>query len=353
MVIKAVDLYSGVGGLTHGLIKSGINVTLGIDIDETCKYAYETNNNAKFLAKDVREIKSEDMLSYYEGSDYKVLVGCAPCQPFSNYSNTASEEKKKEKWFLLDEFSRLVMEIMPDIVSMENVPQLRKKDVFREFVDVLKGNGYYVDYDLIYCPDYGIPQSRTRLVLLASRLGKINLPQITHEKSTYVTVREIIGHLKPIEAGDRDEKDPLHIASSLSKKNMDRIKQSKPGGTWADWDKKLIAKCHKKKTGSTYTSVYGRMEWDKVSPTITTQFNGFGNGRFGHPEQNRGLSLREGALLQSFPENYIFFNNEKPIVMKNVSTHIGNAVPVRLGEVIGNEIIRHIGGIKSGREIRV
>ena len=128
---------------------------------------------------------------------------------------------------------------------------------------------------------------------------------------------------------------------------MERIRQSVPGGTWKDWDPDLVAKCHSKKSGKTYGSVYGRMEWDKVSPTITTQFNGFGNGRFGHPKQDRALSLREGAILQTFPENYIFIDGEKEYLRSDIARHIGNAVPVRLGEVVGEAIINHI---KTQRE---
>ena len=124
---------------------------------------------------------------------------------------------------------------------------------------------------------------------------------------------------------------------------MQRIKASRPGGSWRDWDEDLVADCHKKGSGKTYPSVYGRMSWDELAPTMTTQFYGFGNGRFGHPEQNRALSLREGAILQSFPRSYKFARKGEQIFRKTVGRLIGNAVPVKLGEAIGKSILRHIG----------
>ncbi len=151
-----------------------------------------------------------------------------------------------------------------------------------------------------------------------------------------------IAHLPPIQAGETNKKDPLHQSCSLSPKNIERIKHSKPGGTWRDWNSKLTVSCHKKESGKTYPSVYGRMEWDKPSPTITTQFYGYGNGRFGHPEQDRAISFREGAILQSFPEDYVFADFNHSINKREIGIHIGNAVPVELGRAIGLSIINHL-----------
>ena len=123
---------------------------------------------------------------------------------------------------------------------------------------------------------------------------------------------------------------------------MKRIKCSKPGGTWRDWPPELIAECHSKKTGKSFSSVYGRMEWEKVAPTITTEFYSFGTGRFGHPEQNRAISAREAALIQTFPATYKFFPNEQEVSLAKASRYIGNAVPPKLGEVIAESIKRHI-----------
>lgn len=340
---KVVDLFCGIGGLTHGFVKEKFNVVAGYDIDSTCKYPYETNNNAKFFRSDISELEATDILSHYEDEDVKILVGCAPCQPFSTYAYKSSD---KEKWKLLSHFSRLINEVQPDIISMENVPRLvnySKAPVFQDFVDSLEINGYRVFYEIVNCPEYGLPQNRKRLVLLASKFGEIKLIPKTHKnKDKYKTVKDAIGKLEPLESGETSKKDPLHKAAKLSDLNLKRIQQSKPGGTWRDWDEELQLACHKKKTGKTYVSVYGRMEWDKPSPTMTTFCTGIGNGRFGHPEQDRAISLREAALLQTFPQKYKFIEKGESLSMTTLSTHIGNAVPVRLGQVIAKSINKHL-----------
>lgn len=338
---KAVDLFCGIGGLSYGLKQAGIEVVAGIDIDESCRYAYEVNN-APFIHKSVSDVSTQELDELYNGGDIKILVGCAPCQTFSKYTLKVVNREESQKWRLLDDFARKIQEIRPEIISMENVPQLRKYDVFNDFITVLDQNGYYVSYDIVYCPDYGIPQKRSRLVLLASLLGPIVLIPKTHFKERYMTVRKVIECLGAISEGGIDRNDPLHRCSGLTPINLERIRQSVPGGKWCDWDRKLLVNCHKKKTGKTYSSVYGRMEWDKPSPTITTQFYAFGTGRFGHPEQDRALSLREGALLQTFPKKYKFFPKGKRIFINQIGRHIGNAVPVRLGEIIGRSIIAHL-----------
>lgn len=177
---------------------------------------------------------------------------------------------------------------------------------------------------------------------MASRLGTIELIAPTYTPENYRTVRDAIGGLPPIEAGFSNTQDPRHNAAMLSKTNIKRIRQSVQGGTWHDWDDNLKLECHKKKTGHTYASIYGRMCWDTPSPTITTQFYGYGNGRFGHPEQDRALSMREGALLQSFPPNYKFYDYDSVFSRKEVGVHIGNAVPVELGRAIGTTIANHL-----------
>lgn len=339
--IKAVDLFCGAGGLTNGLQASGINVTAGYDIEEPCRYAYETNNEAEFIRQDITQLSGKSIESYLNNSDYTLLAGCAPCQPFSTYSRASKKQKstRDKRWYLLESFSRLVGEIMPDFVAMENVPGLTGQTIFNDFLSSLKEHGYSYEYKIIFCPDYGIPQTRKRLILIASRIGEISIIPATHEPYEYVTVRDAIGHLTPIAAGETDKSDPMHRASILSSINLERIKASKQGGSWLDWPESLRASCHKKATGQTYSSVYGRMSWDKPSPTITTQCNGYGNGRFGHPYQNRAISLREAALLQSFPIHYQFFNPEQKIMsIAKISKMIGNAVPVKLGEVIGQSI---------------
>lgn len=341
-MISVVDLFCGAGGLTHGLQNAGLNVVAGYDIEASCRFAYEKNNDAVFLCKSVTEIERDELLSHYSQSQLRVLAGCAPCQPFSTYNQRNASNKKDSRWSLLYAFSQQVENADPDIVTMENVPGLTKQEVFRDFVNSLEKLGYTVWFDIVYCPDYGMAQTRSRLVLLASKHGRISLIRKTHDKNNYMNVKDVISHLPKLSAGSVDKRDPLHRASSLSELNMKRMKASKPGGTWRDWPENLVADCHKKSSGATFSGVYGRMKWDAPSSTITTQCMGFGNGRFGHPEQDRAITLREAALIQSFPNNYEFWPKERKFDTSTVAKMIGNAVPVRLGEVIGRSILSHI-----------
>ena len=198
--IEVVDLFCGIGGLSYGMKSEGFKILAGFDLDWTCQYAYETNNDAKFIYKDIKTVTKDDIKPLYSEKAIKVLAGCAPCQPFSSY---AYKNKKKDpnKYDLLYEFGRLVKDVQPDIVTMEIVPAIatfKLKTVLADFVNVLKEEGYHVAHQVVYCPDYGIPQTRKRLVLLASRFGKITLMPPTHKKEDYVTVRDAIGNLSPL-----------------------------------------------------------------------------------------------------------------------------------------------------------
>lgn len=344
--IYAVDLFCGAGGLTRGLLDAGIKVCAGVDLDPFCEYPYEKNNDAEFLKRSVTDLQPEDIKLFYRKRSLRLLAGCAPCQTFSNYNLKArTAEEKDEKWFLLLEFSRLVCELSPELVTMENVPGLAEQDVFKKFIQTLEFNGYHIKYQVVACVDYGIPQDRHRLVLLASKLGEIRLLTPEEFGAKRKKVRDVIGKLPLLQAGEKSVEDPLHQCSRLSPLNLRRIRASKPGGSWRDWPKELVADCHKKDSGESYGSVYGRMKWDDPAPTMTTQFFGFGNGRFGHPEQDRAISLREGAIIQSFPPNYQFVKPDEPVCQKNIGRLIGNAVPVKLGEVIGRSIVVHVNDI--------
>jgi DNA (cytosine-5)-methyltransferase 1 len=341
LLVSAVDLFCGAGGLTCGLIGARINVVAGVDIDPACKYPYERNNGAKFIEKDLARLTGKALRQLYPTGHTRVLVGCAPCQPFSKYTQ-GLDPKADDQWELLRSFGRLVKMSRPDVVSMENVPELRRHSIFDQFVELLKKLEYHVSIFEVFCPHYGIAQDRTRLVLFASKFGEIKIIKPTHAADCVLSVRSVIGRLPAIASGETHKDDPLHRSSRLSPLNLRRIRASTPGGTWRDWPRSLVAACHRKKTGKTYPGVYGRMQWDVPSPTITTQFFGFGNGRFGHPDQDRGISLREGAILQSFPAKYKFVKRGDDYYFKTLGRLIGNAVPVRLGKVVGRTIQRHL-----------
>lgn len=254
MTIKAVDLFCGVGGLTYGLQKAGIPVVAGIDIDDSCEYAYTHNNNCTFIHKSVEDVTGKEIRALLRGADVKILVGCAPCQPFSSHQKDKQNRSKHKDWKLLYQFGRLVEETRPHIVSMENVPELEKEKVFKDFVSTLEGLNYIVNYQVVNVANYGVPQRRKRLILLASRRKEIKLIDATHQK--HLTVRDAIGSLPRISAGEANENDRLHISPALSPINLERIQHSVPGGTWRDWPERLVLNCHKKKAENLCISIW-------------------------------------------------------------------------------------------------
>lgn len=343
---SVVDIFCGAGGLTHGFIKAGFQVVAGIDNDATCRYAYEFNNNgSRFVCSRLEDITSEEISNYFNPNEIKIIVGCAPCQPFSSYSRRYDSTTFEDKWHLVETFTEHILAIQPEIVSMENVPALVSSEIYLKSKELLSQAGYHISQNIVYAPDYGVPQSRRRLVVLASRLGEIGLIPPTHQPDNYPTVQQVIGMLSPLQAGQIDSIDPLHRSRNLSAINLQRIQQSIPGGTWQDWDEELLADCHKRETGQSYQSVYGRIRGDQPGPTITTQAYAYGSGRFGHydPLQHRALSLREIALLQTFPENYQFVDPQiGDYTFTRIGRQLGNAVPVRLAEAIAQSIMQHL-----------
>jgi len=343
MAVKypVIDLFCGVGGLSHGFRRERFKVIAGFDIDKSCKYAFEQNNQADFYAKDLNVLSSDFIASLYPKNTTRILVGCAPCQAFSTYSQ---KYKQNDKWRMLYTFGRIIDDIKPEIVSMENVPNLKNYNagkVLDDFLSVLAKNNYYVNWKIINSSEYGVPQNRKRLILFASKFGKVEFirPRYLNRK---VTVRDAIGHLPPIEDGEMHPLDMVHRAQKLSPMNKRRIKATPYGGGWRDWPQELLLECYKKESGKSFGSVYGRMVWEDVAPTMTTQCTGLGNGRFGHPEQDRAISLREAAIFQTFPENYVFFDPKGEFSTPKLEMHIGNAVPVSLGVMIARSIRKHL-----------
>jgi DNA (cytosine-5)-methyltransferase 1 len=339
-MIDAVDLFCGAGGLSLGLAKEKISVRAGLDLDPACEWPFKKNVRAKFHRQDVALLSGRSLKRHFRRRAVKLLAGCAPCQKFSSYTQKTS--RASHRWHLLDSFTRVVLELNPDVITMENVPGLARHRRFKTFLRVLKNEGYETWHDLIECADYGLPQRRQRVVVLASKLGRPRLLTPKEYGAEKTAVKHAISSLPKVDNGQSDKSDPLHRASALSSKNMARITASRPGGTWRDWPDKLVLPCHRKKSGAGYPSIYGRMRWDQQAPTITTLAYNYGSGRFGHPIQNRAITLREAALLQSFPRNYQFAEPNKEINVRTIGRLIGNAVPVTLGRVIGRSIYRHV-----------
>ncbi|RMG90875.1 MAG: DNA cytosine methyltransferase [Chloroflexi bacterium] len=336
--VGVVDLFCGAGGLSYGLASAGLSIRVGVDLDVGCKYPYETNIRARFVAADVAKLTPSDLDHLFGDAQVRVLCACAPCQPFSS-ANVQTRGCAHSKYGLGFEVLRIVEETIPAVVVMENVPKFRKSPVYEKILAGLDSAGYYVDTSVVNAAAYGTPQNRKRLVLLASRLGPITLELPQLAPTEYKTVRDAIGGLPPIGAGETCPDDPLHTALRMSSRNLARIRASVPGGSWKSWPTHLDISVA---SPTTSTSAYGRMEWDKPAPTITTQCCGFGNGRFGHPEQDRAISLREAALLQGFPPDYRFVPQGRSVKKTVVARMIGNAVPVPLAQAIGRSILSHI-----------
>jgi len=343
--VAAIDLFCGAGGLSYGLQEAGIPVMAGVDVDPACRFAFETNIGSPFLEMDMCDVRPEHLDDLWGDADYRLLAGCAPCTPFSPYRR-GIDTSADRKWPLLDQFARLVTETEPDLVTMENVPRIISAGVFMRFVERLRNAGFHVAYETSDCLRFGLPQTRRRCVLLASRLGEI--PPLRPDDGVRRTVRDAIGDLPLLESGQADPNDGLHRARALTEINLRRIRASRPGGNWHDWPVELRAPCHRRATGATFRNVYARMEWDQPAPTITTMPYNFGTGRFGHPDQDRALSLREAAIIQGFPHQYRFVREGSPVHFNRLGMLIGNAVPPPLGRAIGHAMIEHLAAIRAG-----
>jgi DNA (cytosine-5)-methyltransferase 1 len=343
--LKAVDFFCGAGGVTCGFKNIGIKVLGGIDIDPKFKDTYELNNEAIFVNKDVSNLtpsELKNLLSISENDDNLIFVGCSPCQ---YYSNLKSDKKKsKSGRLLLDDFKEFVLYYKPGFVFIENVPglQTKKGSPLHKFKTALSKEGYKFDQKVLNAKYYGVPQNRRRFILVASRLvNKIELPKQVRNKEKIVTVKDAIGNYEifpQVSAGYKDQTDFQHSVANLSKLNLERVRKTpQDGGSRKAWakNKKLQLECYKKHKG--HTDVYGRLFWKKPAPTITTRFLYTSTGRYTHPEQDRALSLREGATLQSFPIEYKFISNSQGLI----ATMIGNAVPPKLAEAVGLSIIEH------------
>lgn len=337
--IKAIDFFSGAGGMTKGLQMAGIDVFAGVDFEPSCKDTYERNNNAMFINKSIVDITVKEIKELFKknakNEDYTMLAGCAPCQPYSMINTRKKQDDDRKT--LLDEFRRIINGVKPHFVLMENVSRLNEENpYFSKFIDMLDKNGYKHEYKVLNAKDFGVAQSRKRLFLIATRLKKLNLSFNNIQKKQPVMLKDIISYLEPIEHNKPSKKDVLHKAKELNEINFKRIKSTPlNGGLRTHWDDELKLNCHKNK--QVFLDNYGRLAWDRLSSTITTKFNQYYSGRFGHPEQDRALSLREGALIQSFPENYQFYGTDYQIARQ-----IGNAVPVNLSKAVGETFISAI-----------
>lgn len=340
---KAIDFFCGAGGMTYGFEAAGIKVIAGIDNDPACEQTYRINNpNSKFICSDLAKLKESALTSETKikpNDDRLIFIGCSPCQYWTRLKTNKIKSSKSKN--LLIEFARFIKYFLPGYVVIENVPGLiknTKESPLKKFLKLLEELRYHYDYSVLNTNHYGVPQNRMRFVLIASRVNqKICLP--LPSKNYLPVVRNFIGienGFAPIEPGQTDNTDFKHSVSNLSAENIERLKLTpKDGGNRLSWknNPKLQINAYKNKD-NVFRDTYGRMYWDKPAPTITTKFYSISNGRFAHPSENRAISLREGATLQTFPKNYRFATNS----LIACARLIGNAVPPEFARRIGEKI---------------
>ncbi len=341
--IALADFFSGCGGTTRGFADAGISPLLAVDWDPDAVATFQLNfPGTPVIERDIREVSAEEVTGLLRPASESVMLfaGCAPCQPFAGHRQQPPARDRRS--FLLVEFLRFVTALNPELVFVENVPGMQRVSAsegpFAEFVQEL-GRTHHVSYGTVCSADYGVPQTRRRLVLVASRLGPISFPDPTHGPAAGCprsTVREWIGSLPPIKAGQRQSGISGHRSMRLSKLNLERIRATPEGGDRRDWPDRLWPDCHRDGFAG-HTDVYGRLSWDRPAPALTTRCISYSNGRFGHPTQDRALSAREAARLQTFPVSFEFTGS-----LTSQARQIGNAVPVVLARHFGRHLVEHV-----------
>lgn len=346
MALKAIDFFCGIGGVTRGFLNKGIDVVAGIDIDISCKETYEKNNirpngtASKFLAEDITNFAIEKVKKLLSPDDTLVLIGCAPCQPFTRITQKL-ENREKERG-LLQHFAEVILELKPIYLFLENVQGLnspKNKEILNEFIEALKPH-YILNPKVINAMNYGVPQSRRRMILFAKKDAEIDYPKQTHGNKEglqkIITLDRVIADLPEIKAGEQHSELKTHISANLQEINLERIKlQTNPGDGMEKWTPDLYLHSRKNNDYVGHKDVYARLWWDRPSITLTTKFVSVSNGRFAHPTQNRGLSILEGLLIQTFPKDYQMLY---PFV-RGQAKQIGNAVPVKLAEAFAEKIL--------------
>lgn len=340
--LTAIDLCCGAGGLTLGLKRAGFNVVAGVEVDQGIAKTYETNHpTIKMILKDIRKVTGKEILKKTGLDEIDLVAGCPPCQGFSSLTSKHKSDDPRNDLVL--EMARIIKELKPKMVMMENVSGItsRGKGFLDKFVSKLEGMGYLVNMSVLQMADYGVPQSRKRFVLLAGKGFKIDFPKKTNGRKgnlqkglkPWLKLEDVINEMKkPITFSTAlkkggPKKFNWHVIADLKDISIKRLKALDAGHNRTSLPKELRPDCHKK-SDKGFSNVYGRLSWDQVPPTITSGFTTPAMGRFGHPDEIRTISVREAAMIQSFPKYYKFETE----FMTTACNLVGNALPPKFAE---------------------
>ncbi|HBJ38215.1 MAG TPA: hypothetical protein DDZ51_26365 [Planctomycetaceae bacterium] len=312
MQIECIDLFAGAGGLSLGLRQAGFEVRVAVDSDSCCEETYKYNHpETRFILADISTLEQRDLQEKLSGVGPVVLAGGPPCQLFSKLNQNAEDDPKGVMAYI-----QVLSRVSPDYAVFENVPAIvRMKKSWSCLINAFMRLGYSISYGVLAAKEFGVPQKRQRLIVIASKRGQVQLPT---GRARITTVRKAIGHL-PEEFGFNAD----HFGMNLGAENLRRILAISEGGT-------------SRSSSESFSDSYSRMEWDNLSPTITTKCISFSNGRFGHPCYARALTVHEASLLQGFPRSFRFRGS-----LWQKARQVGNAVPPPVGRAIASCIIRH------------
>lgn len=333
--LYAIDLFSGCGGLSEGLKQAGFKVVAGIEIDKNAARTYKMNHLETVLFEDdIRKLDTEEILKLLDNKPLHLLAGCPPCQGFSalrklNRKQVVLDERNS----LIEEYYRFIEGLKPLTIMLENVPGLVDYSLFKRIIKKIKKLGYEIDYKIVNIAEYGVPQRRKRLVLVGSKLGKI---EIAPGIGTILTVRDALEKLQQIDI----ENDELH---QIRQKHTERVQKlisfiPKNGGSRKDLPDEFKLKCHQRDNVG-FNDIYGRLSWDTISSTITGGCLNPSKGRFLHPEKDRCITAREAALIQTFPVDYKFPTD---MPRAELALLIGNALPPEFSRKQAENIFRHV-----------
>jgi len=334
----AIDLFSGAGGLTQGLKQAGFRVVGAVEFHPTYAESYLMNHpEVDLKVGDITTVEPSAFMRKLKlkTGELDLLAGCPPCQGYSTIGTRNRGKKDDPRNELVYQVLRFALVFRPKTIMMENVPALAKDARLVKLKAGLEACGYKIDVKILNMSHYGVPQARRRMILLASRLGKIEVIAQELDSKHMATVRDAIAFLPPVGGSGDSLHDIVEQRKPKTQKMVALI--PKDGGSRTDLPSKYQLECHKKTTG--FKDVYGRMAWDKPAPTITGGCSQPSKGRFLHPAENRTITLREAALLQTFPRDYKFsFKSGK----QGVATMIGNALPPTFIQFHANSLLQHL-----------